>query len=179
MYMLSLAFKDRERRHENNYFLCLFGRMRRQLLTTWYGRSSHSPAGLCCLPSGTARGPVCRGPHRGIKLCFPLTSTRIWGGLSDFYFFFTFWWALLCFFSLQNESELFGRTIRVNLAKPMRIKEGSSRPGELVPGRGECPRGTFRAPRISLSAIPDPEAEISALPPVWDLGDLSSNLIIK
>ncbi|NWW31367.1 PPIE isomerase, partial [Panurus biarmicus] len=28
----------------------------------------------------------------------------------------------------QNESELFGRTIRVNLAKPMRIKEGSSRP---------------------------------------------------
>ncbi|NXN13620.1 PPIE isomerase, partial [Indicator maculatus] len=27
-----------------------------------------------------------------------------------------------------NESELFGRTIRVNLAKPMRIKEGSSRP---------------------------------------------------
>ncbi|NXX97573.1 PPIE isomerase, partial [Centropus bengalensis] len=32
------------------------------------------------------------------------------------------------FFSLQNESELFGRTIRVNLAKPMRIKEGSSRP---------------------------------------------------
>ncbi|NWV53369.1 PPIE isomerase, partial [Daphoenositta chrysoptera] len=29
---------------------------------------------------------------------------------------------------LQNESELFGRTIRVNLAKPMRIKEGSSRP---------------------------------------------------
>ncbi|NWH72293.1 PPIE isomerase, partial [Piaya cayana] len=32
------------------------------------------------------------------------------------------------FFSPQNESELFGRTIRVNLAKPMRIKEGSSRP---------------------------------------------------
>lgn len=31
---------------------------------------------------------------------------------------------------LQNESELFGRTIRVNIAKPMRIKEGSSRPGE-------------------------------------------------
>nr|KAF6444832.1 peptidylprolyl isomerase E [Molossus molossus] len=28
----------------------------------------------------------------------------------------------------KNESELFGRTIRVNLAKPMRIKEGSSRP---------------------------------------------------
>ncbi|KAL4629477.1 peptidyl-prolyl cis-trans isomerase E [Arapaima gigas] len=28
----------------------------------------------------------------------------------------------------QNESELFGRTIRVNIAKPMRIKEGSSRP---------------------------------------------------
>lgn len=31
---------------------------------------------------------------------------------------------------LQNESELFGRTIRVNIAKPMRIKEGSSRPGD-------------------------------------------------
>uniref|UniRef100_A0A8B9KWX0 Peptidyl-prolyl cis-trans isomerase E n=1 Tax=Astyanax mexicanus TaxID=7994 RepID=A0A8B9KWX0_ASTMX len=29
---------------------------------------------------------------------------------------------------LYNESELFGRTIRVNIAKPMRIKEGSSRP---------------------------------------------------
>lgn len=31
---------------------------------------------------------------------------------------------------MQNESELFGRTIRVNIAKPMRIKEGSSRPGD-------------------------------------------------
>ncbi|XP_016125360.1 peptidyl-prolyl cis-trans isomerase E-like isoform X1 [Sinocyclocheilus grahami] len=31
----------------------------------------------------------------------------------------------------MNESELFGRTIRVNIAKPMRIKEGSSRPGLL------------------------------------------------
>ncbi|TRZ01900.1 hypothetical protein DNTS_014860 [Danionella cerebrum] len=30
----------------------------------------------------------------------------------------------------MNESELFGRTIRVNIAKPMRIKEGSSRPEE-------------------------------------------------
>ncbi|CAG09903.1 unnamed protein product, partial [Tetraodon nigroviridis] len=30
----------------------------------------------------------------------------------------------------MNESELFGRTIRVNIAKPMRIKEGSSRPGD-------------------------------------------------
>lgn len=28
---------------------------------------------------------------------------------------------------LQNESELFGRTIRVNLAKPQKAKEGSSR----------------------------------------------------
>uniref|UniRef100_A0A2I3RSI4 Peptidylprolyl isomerase E n=1 Tax=Pan troglodytes TaxID=9598 RepID=A0A2I3RSI4_PANTR len=36
--------------------------------------------------------------------------------------------AELDFQSFQNESELFGRTIRVNLAKPMRIKEGSSRP---------------------------------------------------
>lgn len=34
---------------------------------------------------------------------------------------------------VQNESELFGRTIRVNIAKPMRIKEGSSRPGEGFP----------------------------------------------
>uniref|UniRef100_A0A8C1V054 Peptidyl-prolyl cis-trans isomerase n=1 Tax=Cyprinus carpio TaxID=7962 RepID=A0A8C1V054_CYPCA len=31
---------------------------------------------------------------------------------------------------ITNEPELFGRTIRVNTAKPMRIKEGSSRPGE-------------------------------------------------
>ena len=30
---------------------------------------------------------------------------------------------------LQNDSELFGKTVRVNLAKPMKIKEGSSRPG--------------------------------------------------
>ena len=29
----------------------------------------------------------------------------------------------------QNDSELFGRTIRVNLAKPMKMKEGSSRAG--------------------------------------------------
>jgi len=28
---------------------------------------------------------------------------------------------------LQNDSELFGRTIRVNLAKPQKIKEGSSK----------------------------------------------------
>ena len=27
----------------------------------------------------------------------------------------------------QNESEMFGRTIRVNLAKPQKAKEGSSR----------------------------------------------------
>ena len=31
----------------------------------------------------------------------------------------------------QNESELFGRTIRVNLAKPMKVKEGASRAGEF------------------------------------------------
>lgn len=30
--------------------------------------------------------------------------------------------------NLQNDSEIFGRTIRVNLAKPQRIKEGSTRP---------------------------------------------------
>ena len=29
----------------------------------------------------------------------------------------------------QNDSELFGRTIRVNLAKPMKMKEGASRAG--------------------------------------------------
>ena len=29
--------------------------------------------------------------------------------------------------TFQNESELFGRTIRVNLAKPQKAKEGSSR----------------------------------------------------
>ena len=28
----------------------------------------------------------------------------------------------------QNDSELFGRTLRVNLAKPMRLRENSSRP---------------------------------------------------
>lgn len=28
----------------------------------------------------------------------------------------------------QNDSELFGRTIRVNIAKPQKIKEGSSKP---------------------------------------------------
>jgi peptidyl-prolyl isomerase E (cyclophilin E) len=28
----------------------------------------------------------------------------------------------------MNDSELYGRTLRVNLAKPMKIKEGSSRP---------------------------------------------------
>ncbi|XP_050182535.1 peptidyl-prolyl cis-trans isomerase E isoform X1 [Myiozetetes cayanensis] len=45
----------------------------------------------------------------------------------------------------MNESELFGRTIRVNLAKPMRIKEGSSRPGEL----GRTSLWMFRALCIS------------------------------
>ena len=35
------------------------------------------------------------------------------------------------FFSPQNDSELFGRTIRVNLAKPMKIKEGHAKPGKL------------------------------------------------
>jgi len=30
--------------------------------------------------------------------------------------------------SFKNDSELFGRTIRVNLAKPQKIREGSSRP---------------------------------------------------
>ena len=31
-------------------------------------------------------------------------------------------------FIFQHESELYGRTIRVNLAKPQKVKEGSSRP---------------------------------------------------
>lgn len=30
-------------------------------------------------------------------------------------------------FHFQNESELFGRTIRVNLAKPQKVREGSTR----------------------------------------------------
>ncbi|XP_024223069.1 peptidyl-prolyl cis-trans isomerase E isoform X1 [Bombus vosnesenskii] len=30
--------------------------------------------------------------------------------------------------NMQNDSELFGRTIRVNIAKPQKIKEGSSKP---------------------------------------------------
>lgn len=34
----------------------------------------------------------------------------------------------LSFKKLQNDSELFGRTIRVNIAAPQRIKEGSTRP---------------------------------------------------
>lgn len=32
------------------------------------------------------------------------------------------------YIGLQNDSELFGRTIRVNIAKPQKIKEGSSKP---------------------------------------------------
>lgn len=31
-------------------------------------------------------------------------------------------------FEFQNDSEIFGRTIRVNLAKPQKIKEGSTKP---------------------------------------------------
>lgn len=74
---------------------------------------------LCC--------PGCCGLQREQKLC-PLSSAGLWGAR----WFYTFWWGFVVLFSpLQNESELFGRTIRVNLAKPMRIKEGSSRPGEL------------------------------------------------
>ena len=30
--------------------------------------------------------------------------------------------------NLQNDSELFGRTLRVNIAKPLRIKENATRP---------------------------------------------------
>ena len=32
------------------------------------------------------------------------------------------------FSNFQNDSELFGRTLKVNLAKPLRLKENSSRP---------------------------------------------------
>lgn len=35
---------------------------------------------------------------------------------------------LICLFCIQNDAELLGRTIRVNVAKPQRIKEGSNRP---------------------------------------------------
>lgn len=36
-------------------------------------------------------------------------------------------WKCSLIFRLQNESELFGRTIRVNLAKPQKVREGSTR----------------------------------------------------
>ena len=32
----------------------------------------------------------------------------------------------ICFF--QNDSEMFGRTLKVNMAKPLRLKENSTRP---------------------------------------------------
>lgn len=35
---------------------------------------------------------------------------------------------LNCKFCIQNDAELLGRTVRVNVAKPQRIKEGSNRP---------------------------------------------------
>lgn len=35
---------------------------------------------------------------------------------------------IILFYKSQNDSELFGRTIRVNIAKPQKIKEGSSKP---------------------------------------------------
>lgn len=90
---------------------------------------------------------------------------RDFGGHSGFLPFGGFCSA---FFPLQNESELFGRTIRVNLAKPMRIKEGSSRPGELVPERGEQhPRGCseLRASAFLLSQTLR-QRPLEALPPI-------------
>ena len=33
---------------------------------------------------------------------------------------------------LQDEAELYGRTIRVNMAKPQRLKEGYNKPGTLL-----------------------------------------------
>lgn len=47
----------------------------------------------------------------------------------------------------------------MNLAKPMRIKEGSSRPGELVPWKGEIPRDI-------QSLVYQPFCFPSALPPI-------------
>lgn len=87
-------------------------------------------------------------------------------------------------FPLQNESELFGRTIRVNLAKPMRIKEGSSRPGELVPGKGRTSLWIFGASCISLLALlaleaePQDAAQILQIPRWEALPDLRSRVAL-
>ncbi|XP_044626368.2 peptidyl-prolyl cis-trans isomerase E isoform X1 [Equus asinus] len=77
-------------------------RMLQQLSTTWYGWESSF---LLKLFGGT------EGPCSYIGL---LNLQSYKGGPTKLHG--------------ENESELFGRTIRVNLAKPMRIKEGSSRP---------------------------------------------------
>jgi peptidyl-prolyl isomerase E (cyclophilin E) len=55
----------------------------------------------------------------------------------------------------MNDSELYGRTLRVNLAKPMKIKEGSSRPvwasdEWLQKYAGQSPRVIF-VPMLPLS----------------------------
>ncbi|XP_048077890.1 peptidyl-prolyl cis-trans isomerase E isoform X1 [Ursus arctos] len=84
-------------------------RMPQQLLTTWYGRESSR--WLKLLLGGT-EGPCA---SVGLPNC---QSDRVARGSNSRHRVKRF----------TNESELFGRTIRVNLAKPMRIKEGSSRP---------------------------------------------------
>ena len=35
-------------------------------------------------------------------------------------------------FFFQNDAELFGKTVRCNLAKPMKVKEGYAKAGELL-----------------------------------------------
>ena len=50
----------------------------------------------------------------------------------------------------QNESELFGQTICVTLAKPERVKEDSSRPGML--GQPQTPRHVWNCGLFSLTS---------------------------
>uniref|UniRef100_A0A8C2F8T2 PPIase cyclophilin-type domain-containing protein n=1 Tax=Cyprinus carpio TaxID=7962 RepID=A0A8C2F8T2_CYPCA len=54
---------------------------------------------------------------------------------------------------IKNEPELFGRTIRVNTAKPMRIKEGSSRPGEGFLFSGKTAEESEEAESAAESAV--------------------------
>lgn len=93
------------------------------------GTIFHGDVWLCC--------PVGYRENTSSELCRPLGGTVVLYLLVGF---------VVLFAPLQNESELFGRTIRVNLAKPMRIKEGSSRPGELG---SRTSLGMLRAPCIS------------------------------
>uniref|UniRef100_A0A8C1UYZ1 Peptidyl-prolyl cis-trans isomerase n=1 Tax=Cyprinus carpio TaxID=7962 RepID=A0A8C1UYZ1_CYPCA len=60
---------------------------------------------------------------------------------------------------ITNEPELFGRTIRVNTAKPMRIKEGSSRPGEGFLFSGKTAEESEEAESAAESAQGEPLAK--------------------